>query len=156
MSFEEIAVMNQEALRKQVREKMLVTAFNDLMKEKDGLKKMAALKYEELELQPYFSDPNLTIKQKQLLFKWRTKMIKVGWNYGTKTQCPLCHLADDTQEHLLNCSYLYPDSTTINSDIDQNNLKLLLKNLEEAIRKRETALEELAKKESTMRSTLKD
>ena len=75
-------------------------------------------------------------------------MIKVGWNYGSKTQCPLCFVADDTQEHVLSCSKLWPDRLTVDSDIDINNLEQHIKILETAIRKRETALDECAKKDN--------
>ena len=31
-------------------------------------------------------------------------MINVGWNYGNKVTCPVCHLKeDDTQKHMFNC-----------------------------------------------------
>ena len=146
MSFNEIAEMSQESLRKLVREKMSNRAFEELMAEKDSLKKLGGLEYIKLESQPYLSSPNLTIRQKQLAFKWRTKMIKAGWNYGQKIQCPLCSEADDTQNHILSCPVLHPDSLTVDSDFDINNFEPHMKNLEAAIRKREAALDEIAKK----------
>ena len=77
-------------------------------------------------------------------------MIKVGWNYGSKTQCPLCFVADDTQEHVLLCSKLWSDRMTVDSDLDINNLEKHIKIYETGIRKRETALDECAKKDNRL------
>ena len=153
MGFNEIATMSQESLRKLVREKMTNIAFGELMEEKSNLKKLGKLEYSKLELQPYLSSQNLTIKQKQMAFKWRTRMTKVGWNYGAKNKCPLCSVADDTQEHILSCSKLCPDSMTDDCDFDLNNFEPHIKNLEAAIRRRETALEERVKEKRTQASS---
>ena len=121
-------------------------AFEELLEEKDRLKKLGGLEYIKLESQSYLNSSNLTIRQKQLAFRWRTKMIKVAWNYGQKTQCPLCFEADDTQNHILSCPELYSDSLTVGSDFDLNNLEPHMKILEAVTRKREAALDKSAKK----------
>ena len=80
-------------------------------------------------------------------------MTKVGWNYGAKNKCPLCSVADDTQEHILSCSKLCPNSMTDDCDLDLNNFEPYIKNLEAAIRRRETAIEERAKEKRTQPSS---
>ena len=45
----------------------------------------------------------MTTRRKKLLFQFRTKMVKVGHNYGKETKCPLCKLDNDTQEHIFDC-----------------------------------------------------
>ena len=120
---------------------MAVTAFNELEKERGTLKKIAELKYDKLEMQPYLMDADLTLKQKQLLFKWRTKMVKVGWNYGSKVKCPICSEGDDTQDHLFTCKPL-SDSMTVDSDSDTYNITDHMRQLETAIKRREAILEE--------------
>ena len=59
-------------------------------------------------------------------------MTKVGWNYGTKTLCPICSEEDDTQEHLLLCNQL-----AINNSSPSNHLPT---RVETALRRREKIL----------------
>ena len=49
---------------------------------------------------------DLTIKQKQIIFKARTGMLPVGFNFGKKIPCFACEMDDDTDSHLLNCFVL--------------------------------------------------
>ena len=71
-------------------------------------------------------------------------MIKVGWNYGDKGQCPICHTADDTQEHLFYCQSLKDciDVTDIDEHNTAYNIQEHMKRLETVIRARELKLEE--------------
>ena len=69
-------------------------------------------------------------------------MIKVGWNYGNKVQCPICSDADDTQSHLLECDGLKNDTSPTASDIEDYDLKSHMINLQAAIRRREVILDE--------------
>ena len=73
-------------------------------------------------------------------------MVKVGWNYGAKILCPLCSVADDTQEHILSCPKLCSDCMTDDSDVNINNLEQHIKIIETAIRSREIALDEQTNK----------
>ena len=70
-------------------------------------------------------------------------MIKVGWNYGDKGQCPICHAADDTQEHLFYCQSLKDniDETDIDKNNTTHNIQEHIKRLETVIRAREIMLE---------------
>ena len=94
-------------------------------------------------MQSYLTEAKIPTRLKQLAFRWKTRMIKVGWNYGNKESCPICLQADDTQTHLLECTYLNDCNTMTNCDIDKNNYDLTqhMKRLEAAIRKREIILE---------------
>ena len=64
------------------------------------MSKIKLLKYYELALQPYLTSSKITTRQKKCLFQFRTRMTSVGYNYGNKTVCPLCHIGKDDQEHL--------------------------------------------------------
>ena len=66
-------------------------------------------------------------------------MVKVGRNFGSKDKCPVCAEAEDTQDHLFDCSKLDPED--INSDIDRYDMTEHMKRLEAAIQKREVILE---------------
>ena len=67
-------------------------------------------------------------------------MVKVGWNYGVKSKCPLCQDEEDRQEHLLTCKKINT-SDELNNLVDANH-DGFLKRLETAIRRRELILEE--------------
>ena len=141
-SFTEIETKSKEQLKALLNEKMETTSLKYLNAEKQKLSKLAKNSYPKVEMQTYLVDPHLSLKQKQLAFKWRSRMIKVGWNYGDKGQCPICHAADDTQEHLFYCQSL--KDNVDETDIDKNtthNIQEHIKRLETFIRAREIMLE---------------
>ena len=53
------------------------------------------LKCYELELQPCLTSKKITTRQKKVLFRFRTRIVKVGHNYGTKVNCTLCKLKQE-------------------------------------------------------------
>ena len=59
--------------------------------------------YEKFEMQPYLKSNKISLRKKKILFKARTRMLKVKWNFGDKSPCPVCCLEGDNQEHLLGC-----------------------------------------------------
>ena len=80
-------------------------------------------------------------------------MIQVGWNYGKKESCPICLQANDTQNHLIECTFLNDKNTATNYDIEKNNNYNLTQHmirLEAATRKREIILEERQKQTDTV------
>ena len=64
---------------------------------------MKNLNYKELKIQKYFLSKDMTSKTKIVLFKARNRMLNVASNYGSKTECPLCKLNKDDQQHLMEC-----------------------------------------------------
>ena len=60
-------------------------------------------KYYQLETQQYLKTNKLSTRNKKSLFKFRTRMVNVGHNFGNKIKCPLCQQEDDTQKHLFQC-----------------------------------------------------
>ena len=87
--FKEIAEMSQEKLKLLLEEQSNTAALKYLDLEKQKLSKIASFTYPKLEIQSYLLDPHLSTKMKQLVFKWKTRMVHVGWNYGLKEQCPI-------------------------------------------------------------------
>ena len=148
ISFEDLSKMSKDQLKILLNDKISECAFKELNTGKLSLKKIAETTYHRLEVQSYLTDPQLSVKLKQLTFRWRTKMIKVGWNYGQKELCPLCADADDTQDHLLYCRNIADncdnDWTDNGNNNNKYNIEQHIKRLETAIRKREIALEEKA------------
>ena len=89
----------------------------------------------------------MTPKKKIILFKARTKMLNVSYNYELKIKCRLCHLGEDDQEHLLECLIIKIECPEIlhntnvkHSDIYSSKIDKqieITKLLEMAIRKRD-------------------
>ena len=107
LSYFEIGNKSKEQLKTLITDQIATVSLRYLDAEKQKLSKIANISYPKVEIQAYLVDPHLTTRLKQLTFKWRTRMIKVGWNYGVKEQCPLCQNADDTQDHLFHCKNIH-------------------------------------------------
>ena len=142
LTLEDMAGMSKHVLRNQVKKKLEVAALNLLNDKKKSLSKMSNLEYQSLTVQPYLTSSTTSTRLKRLQFKWRTNMVKVGWNYGNKVKCPLCQPseAEDTQEHLLVCKKLYvmEDSCHEGSTTHDD---AFFKRLERVVRKREKMTE---------------
>ena len=106
ISFDEISKKSKESLRTLVNDRMNEAAYEHLEKESLKLSKVATSSYSKLEMQGYLKEAKIPTRLKQLAFRWKTRMIKVGWNYGNKDRCPICLQADDTQTHVLECKDL--------------------------------------------------
>ena len=105
---------------------------------------MKNLSYNELKMQSYLKLKNVSTAEKKILYKFRTRMIRVNFNFGLKISCPLCFKNDDTQEHLFACEKLTDASDTFeyqkifsNNPIHITNAAQICKNL---YRKREKLL----------------
>ena len=108
LSYEEIKNMEQETLRNLLQVKIRDAAFAQLLSDKQKCSKLKTLQYPHLSIQTYLTaESNLTVREKRLLFRWRSHMINVKQNMGGKeAKCPLCHGAKDSQYHLLTCPLL--------------------------------------------------
>ena len=133
LTFDEISKMSKYQVKEMVSKQMKDSAFKDLTSRKRNLSKMASLEYSTLEMQPYLVQRSTSKRHKQVEFRWRTRMTKVGWNFGLKTKCPLCNDSDDTQDHLLICSML------VDKHLDTQTHPLT-KRIEIALRRREKLL----------------
>ena len=156
LTFSAISEMKKDTLKTLLKKQVMETALNYLEGEKEKSSKFRSRSFPYLRTQPYLSNLcSWPSKIKLLYFQWRTRMIKVGYNYGSKDKCPICSEADDTQQHLLICPKLNDDCTTQthtefildcdksdNSDQDWDLMYLTLKRLEKAIRCREILLEQ--------------
>ena len=150
LDLSEIKNMKKDVFKKTVKEKCKEISLKYLLEDNDQKSKLKNLKYYQLQLQPYLMSKKITTRQKKLLFRFRTIMVKVGHNYGKRTKCPLCKLKDDTQEHLfqcvvlkLNCSELYNAQDEKYQDIfsmNQDTVIKVAKICESIVRKREEIL----------------
>ena len=105
-SMDQIAKMSDTLFKKFVKESCKKKALEHLLREKESLSKIKNNYYTNLKMQTYLSSSKLTIRQKKIMFKLRTRMTKVGYNYGKKVLCPLCLNHEDSQEEMLECVIL--------------------------------------------------
>ena len=73
---------------------------------KETHSKMTNLVYKELKTQNYLKNQNISVKQAQNLFKFRTRVAKFKENYKNNYEvntCPLCLVQPDTQAHCVQC-----------------------------------------------------
>ena len=68
----------KEACKKSAKQYLL----NEI-KEKD-MSKVKNLKYNKFQIQPYLISNNISLQKKKILFKARTNMLNVKWNFGDK------------------------------------------------------------------------
>ena len=62
------------------------------------------LNYYRLETQPYLLNEKISKKSKHCLFKFRTHMVNVSYNFGGTQTCKFCNMDElDSQEHMFNC-----------------------------------------------------
>ena len=102
----EIKSMKKDTFKKTVKEKCKELAMKYLLEDNEQKSKLKNFKYYQLQLQPYLTSKEISTRQKKILYRFRTRMVHVGKNYGKKVKCPLCKKEDDTQEHLFECVIL--------------------------------------------------
>ena len=135
-----------------VKESCRIKAFQFLKQEKEKLSKIENNTYLNFEIQNYLKSKDLTIRQKKLLFKLRSRMIQVGNNYGRKILCPLCKMHRDDQQGLLecvmiklSCRELYEQENANYQDIfssDITKLTAISKLMQKCLNTREELIEE--------------
>ena len=81
-------------------------------------------------MQSYLKSKELTIRQKKLLFRLKTRMVKVGFNYGRKVLCPLCYQHNDDQQGLLECVILKMNCKALYNIKDENYEHIFSKNID--------------------------
>ena len=113
---------------------------------------MDNLKYEEIKTSKYLLSEKITIAEKKVLFKLRTRMMPVSSNFGDKTRrCQICSIDFDNQQHLIDCfilksynkTFLFNDISFEYSDIFTDNilqLKEAAKTFLSALKTREKIL----------------
>ena len=153
---EDIKAMKKEKWKIIVKEAMQFKALQDLKSQIKDKTETKDLKYSNLEMQEYLKTNQISKKRKLLLFKLRTNMINVGYNYGKKEPCPVCRIPTepDQQRHLKKCIVLQlscPELLNSESEYDdiysddEEKMKAIAEELEIAIRKREEILESRTK-----------
>ena len=115
-SEDEIKKMSQYKFKQIIKEKIQLKVLSYLVTLQNKHSKSENLHLES-KMQEYLRSTELSLTQKKLLFKMRSKMLKIRSNFsafhGNITTCSLCEdpRSEETEIHLLNCSYLKTDKT---------------------------------------------
>ena len=81
-------------------------ALQFLLKLKQKHSKMSSLQYHELKIQNYLMDENISVKEAQNIFKYRTRVANFKENFKNsynEIECPLCFVHPDTQAQCVQC-----------------------------------------------------
>ena len=99
------------AFKKIIGEKSREVAFNQLLEQKKKHSKLRSLHYSDLQIQGYLVNPEISVRQAQIVFKSRCRMTVYwenfkGWKLGK--HCPVCKEPDklDTQHHSYRCKII--------------------------------------------------
>ena len=91
-------------------------ALNYLNKIKARHSKVLHIVHRKIEIERYLTGNDLSVEECKFLFAIRTRMVEIRGNYKEKyldTNCPLCTDFEDTQEHMLHCSYLVTEGEIV-------------------------------------------
>ena len=114
----EIENTPKRTFKRIIREKVQAEALKYLNNEKSKHSKVASLTHSELKMQEYLCPNNLlSVDEAKFLFLLRCRMLDVKCNYRgshTDTLCPVCEMAEDTQQHVLDCPGLDEGNEMVN------------------------------------------
>ena len=123
---DQIKAMSKEVFQTKIRIKVRKAALKYLTKEKAKLSKVMDVPHKELKIQSYFYPMKLSVQQAKLLFQLRTRMVDVKVNYRNKyidIFCPVCKIANDSQQHLFDCPELTKKlSVIVNSNVQYTHI----------------------------------
>jgi len=104
---ENIRKFSKNTFKGQVKGKAKEYAFFKLMSQKSMHSKMNNLSYSELQLQSYFTLPELSITEMRSIFLFRVRMNQFADNFrgvlSISRLCPMCNSHTDTQNLLGKC-----------------------------------------------------
>ena len=90
LSFEEIANMSKYCLKKILKEKMTLAAYNYLTGQKESQKKISDIKFTKLEMQPYLASGDRNKRLTKLIFKARERNLDIKMQKRWKYDDTLC------------------------------------------------------------------
>ena len=130
IDFDYIRSKSKDSFKVLVKKKSKELALQKLIRLKMKHSKLSRINYdnEEMEMQDYLLREDLSIKQKRLIFRLRTRMADFGQNYkgGLEAKmCPLCYLHYDSQDMSYFCPEIVNNINMRGSqdDIYNNNIK---------------------------------
>ena len=107
-NFDWIKTASVYKFRKMIKKRGREFALLEFNKQKEGHSKLECLEYDELKIQGYLRNKNISVTQAQILAKFRTRMANYANNYGGTNQdlpCRLCSKHLDNQDEIYNCDF---------------------------------------------------
>ena len=108
LTFDQIKSMEKHEFKRIVKQKIEKKAKMKLEEKKLSHSKVMHLKHEHFGIQKYLkqSKIQISIEERQLIFKLRSKVTNVKMNFRgmyDELTCQVCKIGNETQEHLLEC-----------------------------------------------------
>ena len=131
---EQIQGVSKTSFKTYVKKKVTQNFLQHLERLKSKHSKSKFLSCDKLKVAEYIQSPLFSTKEKELLFKLRSKTLDVKENfpgqYGS-TWCRSCGLFPETQSHLLQCPEIAPKLKTINNSYSEVYENQIYGNIEE-------------------------
>ena len=138
LSMEEIKSKSEWSFKRLVKIRSKEFTLDYLLNIKQRHSKMDNLEYVELKIQNYLKDEEISVKEAQNLYRYRTRVAKFKENFKNSyvgIACPLCLVQPDTQAHCVQCpvikdiitvkgNYSHIFSDDISSDISKSLLEI--------------------------------
>ena len=110
VSEEYVQNISRDAFKKEVKEKIRISAFEYLKKIQTKHSKIRDIHYPKLETQQYMTSEMFSNEEVNLLHALRARYINVKANFSSRflnnMLCPLCKTERDDQPHILDCPVL--------------------------------------------------
>ena len=120
LTMTEISMMKKMTFRKLVNTQLREVSRKYLLNMKTKHSKLNSIS-DSYKFEPYLLSMNLSTEEKQILFKLRTRMVDVKFNFktqfGQNLTCNFCP-ESDTQAHLLSCQQLIDGIDISNTEYD--------------------------------------
>ena len=121
LQLDEIKNINKNKFKK-IKAACKKVSLEYLCKENSSKSKVKHIEYSSLVMQKYLRSVNIYNSTKKFMFKLRTRMLNVGFNYGKKYQCRLCFFGNDDQAHLMQCIKLRMKHPFLTENIHYNDI----------------------------------
>ena len=109
MNETQIKLTKKQNFKNTLKQKIIEASYIYLEKMKETHSKVKDISHKNLKIQPYFTSLNLSYKEKQILFRLKTRMTNVKSNFKTMHPDISCNFCDknvsQTDAHLLDCLY---------------------------------------------------
>ena len=115
--------MSKGQFKKMVKEKVKKCAFEFLLQIKESHSKLSNIRYDDFKMQDYLADSSFNLREKQLLFRLRSRTFEAKANfrnrYQNNLQCDLCGTCpEQTQKHILeDCDYIISNCADVAENI---------------------------------------
>lgn len=109
-NFEEIKLFSKSIWLKKVKEACKISAFENLLETQMDYSKGSNIGYGKLMMRSYLKSKKISSNQARIIFKIRTRMMKVKNNFrngASETKCSVCKDGEDSQVHIfMECKQL--------------------------------------------------